>query len=78
METATKAALAGTLSTLGIGGLAVAGVLLTSSAAAPAVPVVRTASATDLRPFADCDALRSWYVDHAIDQVGPWGWGGRR
>ena len=52
--------------------------LLTSSAAVPTDPAVRPASATALRPFEDCDALRSWYVDHAIDQVGPWGWGGRR
>ncbi len=78
METTSKAALAGTLSTLGIGGLAVAGVLLTSSAANPADPVARPASATALRPFQDCDGLRSWYVDHALDQVGPYGWGGRR
>ncbi len=78
METTTKAVLAGTLSTLGIGGLAAAGVLLTSSAAVPADPEVRSASATALRPFGDCAALRSWYVDHAIGQVGPWGWGGRK
>jgi hypothetical protein len=78
METTTKAALTGTLSTLGIGGLVAAGMLLTSSTAAAPAPVVRPASATDLRPFEDCDGLRSWYVDHAIDQVGPWGWGGRR
>ena len=29
------------------------------------------------RAFSDCDALRDWYVDHTLDQVGPWGWGGR-
>ena len=77
METTSKAALAGTLATLGIGGLVVAGVLLTSSAAAPVDPVLRPASATGLRPFQDCEGLRAWYVDRAIGQVGPYGWGGR-
>ena len=30
-----------------------------------------------LRPFASCEALRQWYVDRTISQVGAYGWGGR-
>ncbi len=34
------------------------------------------ASSTGLTPFASCDALLQWYVDHSIGDVGPYGWGG--
>ena len=42
----------------------------------PSDPSAPPARADALVRFADCDALRAWYVDHTIDQVGPWGWGG--
>ncbi len=41
----------------------------------PAGPPIALANA-DLAPAASCDALLDSYVDRAIDQVGPYGWGG--
>ncbi|MEO5651766.1 MAG: beta-propeller domain-containing protein [Marmoricola sp.] len=40
-------------------------------------PGLPPASAAALVPFQDCDTLLKWYVDRTLDQVGPWGWGGR-
>lgn len=72
METPAKTALGGGLiSVLAIGGMVTVGVL-----ADPAAPPASAAGA--LVTFEDCDALQAWYVDHTIDQVGPYGWGGRR
>ncbi len=72
METPGKTAIGGSVvSALAIGGMVLAGVV-----ADPAAPPAR--AATGLSTFSDCDALQSWYVDHTIDQVGPYGWGGRR
>jgi uncharacterized secreted protein with C-terminal beta-propeller domain len=31
-------------------------------------------SGSGLTRFSSCDALRQWYVDHTIDQVGAYGW----
>jgi hypothetical protein len=33
------------------------------------------AAADELPAFTDCDELRDWYVDQALPQVGPWGFG---
>ena len=35
----------------------------------------RAARAQALPTFADCEELRQWYVDAALPQVGPWGFG---
>ena len=66
---------------LAVGAGALAGALaLTGSvpgsplASGPGVP---RADAAVLTPFQDCDTLLEWYVDRTLDQVGPWGWGGR-
>ena len=78
METPAKAALGGGLiSTLAFGGIVAAGVLATSAAVVLTDPSAPAASATGLVPFEDCSSLRSWYVEHTADEVGPWGWGGR-
>lgn len=31
-------------------------------------------TSSGLSGFADCEALRRWYVDAALPEVGPWGW----
>ena len=76
------------LATFGIGATAGAAacVLLTTNLTGPAFvgAVDRLgqltgppAAATDELPaFAGCEQLRDWYVDAALPQVGPWGWGG--
>lgn len=38
-------------------------------------PDPRAARAQALPTFADCEGLRQWYVDAALPQVGPWGFG---
>ncbi len=47
------------------------GVLGTATALRPP-----TAAAAELPAFDDCEQLRHWYVDQALDKVGPWGLGG--
>ncbi len=70
METPAKTAIGGGLiSALAIGGIVAVGVVVDPSAP-PA------SAAAELTTFADCEALREWYVDHTIDQVGPYGWAG--
>src|SRR5829696_6617772 len=41
----------------------------------PADPPIALANA-DLTTAPDCDALLASYIDRAVDQVGPYGWGG--
>ncbi|WP_027859977.1 beta-propeller domain-containing protein [Marmoricola sp. URHB0036] len=77
MDTPARAALGGALiSTLAIGGMVAAGVLATSAALVASDPVAPPAHADGLVRFADCDSLRDWYVQHTLDRVGPYGWGG--
>jgi len=76
METPAKTALGGGLiSALAIGGMVAVGVAA-GVVADPAPPPA--GAATGLTAFEDCDALQAWYVDHTIDQVGPYGWDGQR
>jgi uncharacterized secreted protein with C-terminal beta-propeller domain len=65
------------MKTLAISGLVAVGVLATSAALVSADPAAPPARADGLVRFADCDALRTWYVDHTIHEVGPYGWGGQ-
>ncbi len=75
METPAKTVLGGSLiSVLAVTGMLVVGVTA-GVVAGPGAPPARAADG--LRPFEDCEALRDWYVEHTIDQVGPYGWGGR-
>jgi hypothetical protein len=75
MEAPAKTAVGGSLiTTLAIGGMVAAGVTV-GVVADPVAPPARAADG--LTTFADCDALKGWYVDHTIDQVGAYGWGGR-
>ncbi len=72
MESPSKSVLGGGLITAFVlGGLVSAAVLVD-----PGAPPARAAAG--LTPFDSCAELQSWYVDHTIDQVGPYGWGGRR
>lgn len=87
MDTPARTALSGgVIAALALGALATVGI--TQAVALAVIPggaakavgatgaaPVRAASA--LTAFADCAALQAWYVDHTIDQVGPYGWGGR-
>jgi hypothetical protein len=52
----------------------------TAALAGAAQGVVRVpqASAAELPAFDDCDQLRRWYVDAALREVGPWGFGDPR
>ncbi|MET0837584.1 MAG: beta-propeller domain-containing protein [Marmoricola sp.] len=68
MDTPVKAA---------IGGMVTAGVLATTAAVVITDPTAPPASAAGLERFQSCESLRQWYVSHTIDDVGPWGWGGR-
>src|SRR3954452_9747753 len=78
MDTPVKAALGGGLiSTLAIGGMVAAGVLAASAALVVSDPSASPARADGLTRFADCEALREWYVDHTVDEVGAYGWGRR-
>jgi hypothetical protein len=70
MQTPAKTAIGGSL----ISALAIGGIVLTGVVADPGAPAAR--AATGLSTFESCDALQSWYVDHTLDQVGPYGWGG--
>ncbi|MGI9156507.1 MAG: beta-propeller domain-containing protein [Marmoricola sp.] len=65
---------------LGLGALVASGVLAAATVAGDplAAPAVAAGS---LQPFQSCAELRSWYVDTAVSQVGPYGWtsgGGHR
>lgn len=64
--------LAGTATALGI---AVAGIA-TTTAVVVTGPLAAPAGAEALKPFTGCDQLRTWYVDRAVREVGPYGWGG--
>ena len=71
MRTPTRKVLGGSaITALTISGLVALGIVVD-----PIAPSAR--AATGLRTFEDCDALQEWYVSHTIDQVGPYGWGGR-
>jgi uncharacterized secreted protein with C-terminal beta-propeller domain len=75
MESPAKTALGGSLiSALAIGGMVAVG-LTAGVVADPGAPPAQ--AATGLTTFQDCDAVQRWYVAHTIDQVGPYGWGGR-
>ena len=71
MESPSKSVFGGGLITAFVlGGLVSAAVLVD-----PGAPPARASDG--LTPFDSCAELQSWYVDHTIDQVGPYGWGGR-
>src|SRR3954454_12360605 len=64
-----------------LGGLLFRGDLVVATVAttAPLVvtdPLAPRASADSLERFDSCPALLRWYVDHAVKQVGPYGWNG--
>lgn len=74
MRIRSKAAIGGTLvSAATVGGLFVAGVF-TTAALVVTDPLARPASADSLTPFDSCRDLLDWYVEHGVDEVGPWGW----
>lgn len=74
MKSITKAALGGSaLSGAAAGGLVLAGVLAASTVTVIG-PLAPRAEAKALTQFSSCDALRQWYVDDAVRQVGPEGW----
>jgi len=68
MDTSTRIA---------VGTLVLAAVATVGGALGPGGTGTPPAAATALQPFDDCDQLLDWYVEHTVDQVGPYGWGGR-
>jgi uncharacterized secreted protein with C-terminal beta-propeller domain len=64
-----------TRSTLLIGAVLV-GTATASTALVVTDPTAPTARADSLQRFDGCRALLDWYVGHAVDEVGPYGWGG--
>lgn len=81
MRAPSKAALGGTFVSATVGGLVVGGLLLFGTVATTATlvvtdPLAPRASADSLTRFDSCTRLLDWYVDHSIEDVGPYGWGG--
>jgi len=66
----------GVASAATVGALLVTGVFATSATLVAGDPTAPEASADSLSRFDGCAELRDWYVDHGVDDVGPYGWGG--
>jgi hypothetical protein len=64
-----------TRSTLLVGALLV-GTATASTALVVADPTTPVAHADSLQRFGSCASLLDWYVGHAVDEVGPYGWSG--
>ncbi|MCW2783093.1 MAG: hypothetical protein JWR35_3542 [Marmoricola sp.] len=76
MRGLTKVIMGGSaLSAATVGGLLAAGVFATTAGGVLAAP---PAHADSLTSFGSCNALLKWYVDRGVQDVGPYGWGGRR
>lgn len=74
MRLITKVAVGGSLATAAtVTGLLVSGVFA-GSVLVVADPLAPSARADGLLAFDDCDALLDWYVDRALEDVGPYGW----
>jgi len=77
MRTRSKVALGGSfVSVATVGGLIVAGVFAATATLVVTDPLAPQANADSLSRFGSCAALRDWYVDHAVQEVGPYGWNG--
>src|SRR3954467_5297321 len=63
-----------TLGRLLVGGTLVAGTVVTTAGLGATDPLAPPASADSLQRFDGCPSLLRWYVDHAVDEVGPYGW----
>ena len=57
-------------------GAALVGTATASAALVVTDPTAPTAHADSLQRFGSCASLLDWYVGHAVDEVGPYGWGG--
>src|SRR4051794_31803354 len=76
MRTPSLVALGGSfLSVVTVGGLIVGGLAATASLVVTD-PLAPRANAGSLQRFDDCPSLLRWYVDHAVREVGPYGWNG--
>lgn len=58
------------------GGLVLGGVVATTATLVVTDPLAPAASADSLSRFGSCPALLDWYVSHAVNEVGPYGWMG--
>src|SRR3954451_15527790 len=77
MRTPSLVALGGSfLSVATVGGLIVGGVAATTATLVVTDPLAPSANADSLQRFDDCPSLLRWYVDHAVKEVGPYGWNG--
>jgi hypothetical protein len=79
MRPLSKAALGGGIvSVATVGGLVVGGVFATTATLIVTDPLAPRANADSLSRFDSCGALLRWYVDHAVKEVGPYGWNSGR
>ncbi|MBW8751960.1 MAG: beta-propeller domain-containing protein [Propionibacteriales bacterium] len=77
MRPLSKVALGGGFVSLAtVGGLVAAGLLATTATLVVTDPLAPRANADSLSRFDSCASLLHWYVDHSVDEVGPYGWGG--
>jgi hypothetical protein len=77
MRALSRVALGGGLvSTVTAAALVAGGVLATTTTLVVTDPTAPRASADSLRRFDGCPALLRWYVDHGVEDVGPYGWNG--
>jgi uncharacterized secreted protein with C-terminal beta-propeller domain len=77
MRPLSKVALGGGFVSLAtVGGLVAAGLLATTATLVVTDPLAPRANADSLSRFDSCASLLDWYVDHSVDEVGPYGWGG--
>lgn len=81
MRPLSRVALGGSI--VSVGGLAIGGALLIGTAATTATlivtdPLAPKANADSLTRFDSCGALLHWYVDNAVEEVGPYGWNSGR
>ncbi|HET6167276.1 MAG TPA: beta-propeller domain-containing protein [Marmoricola sp.] len=75
MRPLSKAALGGGIvSVATVGGLIAGGVFATTATLVITDPLAPKANADSLSRFDSCGALLRWYVDHAVKEVGPYGW----
>jgi uncharacterized secreted protein with C-terminal beta-propeller domain len=76
MRTRSKVALGGSIFSITTAGALLVGTFATTATLVVTDPLAPEASADSLSRFDSCDALRDWYVEHAVKEVGPYGWNG--